>query len=394
MPGAAPRVGAMRDEGGGSESSMSPRGPSRLRARSSRSSAARRLSGALLPDDDAGEACEAPSASARKPGYAAAPGPAVGAAGAGATKVAVAVRCRGLSAKEEAQGGWSCVQVPSGGEMVISRERGKPASAKPFRFDFCYGPDVAQEAVFADVGRGVVESALGGYNASVFAYGQTGSGKTYTMLGGGTAESRGLIPRICDALVQQLEAVNLAGYARRKLEASYLEIYNENCIDLLCSKGGGCTAGAGSDAKSSLRVREHPTTGPYVCDLTQVEVTSLADVERLMAAGSKARTVAATNMNATSSRSHAILTLVFTQTRISEDLLSATDTVSKDQPDRPGRVGAAEAERLGGQAPAGGGQHQPLAAHAGARDPRAERRRERGGLVQLQQEPLVRRQVG
>lgn len=65
----------------------------------------------------------------------------------------------------------------------------------------------------------------------------------------------------------------------------------------------------------NLKVREHPLLGPYVEDLSKLAVTSYEDIHELIDEGNKARTVAATNMNETSSRSHAVFTIFFTQQR-------------------------------------------------------------------------------
>uniref|UniRef100_A0A674K6K4 Kinesin family member 1C n=1 Tax=Terrapene triunguis TaxID=2587831 RepID=A0A674K6K4_9SAUR len=93
----------------------------------------------------------------------------------------------------------------------------------------------------------------------------------------------------------------------------YMEIYCERVRDLLNPKSRG-----------HLRVREHPIMGPYVEDLSKLAVTSFADIADLMDCGNKARTVAATNMNESSSRSHAVFTIVFTQRR--HDYLTDLDT--------------------------------------------------------------------
>uniref|UniRef100_H9GTH2 Kinesin family member 1B n=1 Tax=Anolis carolinensis TaxID=28377 RepID=H9GTH2_ANOCA len=102
------------------------------------------------------------------------------------------------------------------------------------------------------------------------------------------------------------------------LQVSYMEIYCERVRDLLNPKN-----------KGNLRVREHPLLGPYVEDLSKLAVTSYTDIADLMDAGNKARTVAATNMNETSSRSHAVFTIVFTQKKHDPETDLSTEKVSK-----------------------------------------------------------------
>lgn len=93
-----------------------------------------------------------------------------------------------------------------------------------------------------------------------------------------------------------------------------MEIYCERVRDLLNPKN-----------KGNLKVREHPLLGPYVEDLSKLAVTSYEDIHDLIDEGNKARTVAATNMNETSSRSHAVFTIFFTQQR--HDLM--TDLITE-----------------------------------------------------------------
>lgn len=180
----------------------------------------------------------------------------------------------------------------------------------------------SQETVFDCVGRGILDNAFQGYNACIFAYGQTGkihhvwlticayfinllfkfsgSGKSYTMMG--TQESKGIIPRLCDQLFSAI-ANKSTPELMYKVEVSYMEIYNEKVHDLLDPKPN----------KQSLKVREHNVMGPYVDGLSQLAVTSYQDIDNLMTEGNKSRTVAATNMNAESSRSHAVFSVVLTQ---------------------------------------------------------------------------------
>ncbi|KAH8290625.1 hypothetical protein KR054_004633, partial [Drosophila jambulina] len=183
-------------------------------------------------------------------------------------------------------------------------ERKQP---KTFAFDHCFyslNPEddnfASQETVFDCVGRDILDNAFQGYNACIFAYGQTGSGKSYTMMG--SQESKGIIPRLCDKLFSAI-ANKSTPELMYKVEVSYMEIYNEKVHDLLDPKPN----------KQSLKVREHNVMGPYVDGLSQLAVTSYQDIDNLMTEGNKSRTVAATNMNAESSRSHAVFSVVLTQ---------------------------------------------------------------------------------
>ncbi|XP_070494506.1 kinesin-like protein KIF13A isoform X4 [Chironomus tepperi] len=184
-------------------------------------------------------------------------------------------------------------------------ERKQP---KTFAFDHCfYSTDInannfaTQENVFDTIGRDILDNAFQGYNACIFAYGQTGSGKSYTMMG--TLDQKGIIPRLCDSLFASI-AEKQTDELSFKVEVSYMEIYNEKVHDLLDPKPN----------KQSLKVREHNVLGPYVDGLSQLAVASFEDIDNLMGEGNKSRTVAATNMNAESSRSHAVFTIVLTQT--------------------------------------------------------------------------------
>lgn len=119
----------------------------------------------------------------------------------------------------------------------------------------------------------------------------------------GSQDSKGIIPRLCDELFYSISNKQTQDLSY-KVEVSYMEIYNEKVHDLLDPKPN----------KQSLRVREHTSLGPYVDGLSQLAVTSFEDVDNLMTEGNKSRTVAATNMNAESSRSHAVFSVVLTQT--------------------------------------------------------------------------------
>ncbi|MEQ2189261.1 StAR- lipid transfer protein 9 [Goodea atripinnis] len=169
--------------------------------------------------------------------------------------------------------------------------------------------------VFQDLGVSVLAGASEGYNVCLFAYGQTGSGKTYTMMG--TPESIGLTPRICQGLFCPEDSFS-DGQNSSRVEISFLEIYNERVRDLLRGE---------QKKRSSLRVREHPEKGPYVQDLSQHTVTDCKQAIDLLEEGIANRITAATHNHDTSSRSHAIFTIQYTQAILENNLPS--ETVSK-----------------------------------------------------------------
>ncbi|VDO95932.1 unnamed protein product [Heligmosomoides polygyrus] len=158
-----------------------------------------------------------------------------------------------------------------------------------------------QEEVFNSLGSGVLENAFAGYNACIFAYGQTGSGKSYSMMG--TAEQPGIIPRLCNEVFRRIRETTCESL-EYKVEVSYMEIYNERVRDLLDPKKSN---------KHHLKVREHKILGPLVDGLSVLAVDSFEQIASLIEEGNKSRTVAATNMNAESSRSHAVFNITLTQ---------------------------------------------------------------------------------
>ncbi|XP_055760221.1 kinesin-like protein KIF13A isoform X1 [Salvelinus fontinalis] len=230
------------------------------------------------------------------------------------TKVKVAVRVRPMN-RRETELHTKCVVDMEDNQTVLhpppSNNKGENSRKQPkvFAFDHCFWsmdesnmPKYAgQEVVFQCLGEGILENAFQGYNACIFAYGQTGSGKSFSMMG--NKKAPGLIPRLCCSLFERIgrEDSQVLSF---KVEVSYMEIYNEKVRDLLDPKG----------SRQSLKVREHKVLGPYVDGLSQLAVTNFEDIEVLMSEGNKSRTVAATNMNEESSRSHAVFSIIVTQT--------------------------------------------------------------------------------
>ncbi|XP_067448049.1 kinesin-like protein KIF1B isoform X8 [Thunnus thynnus] len=238
--------------------------------------------------------------------------------------VKVAVRVRPFNSRETSKES-KCIIQMQGNTTTILNPKAPKEPAKTFSFDYSYwshttpeDPSFAsQNLVYNDIGKEMLQHAFEGYNVCIFAYGQTGAGKSYTMMGKQEEGQEGIIPMLCEDLFEKIND-NKEEDLSYSVEVAYMEIYCERVRDLLNPKN-----------KGNLRVREHPLLGPYVEDLSKLAVTSYTDIADLMDAGNKARTVAATNMNETSSRSHAVFTIVFTQRRHDSETDLSTEKVSK-----------------------------------------------------------------
>lgn len=158
-----------------------------------------------------------------------------------------------------------------------------------------------QEDVYNCLGEEFLDHNFEGYHTCIFAYGQTGSGKSYTMMG--TPEQPGLIPRTCEDLFQRIES-NESANISYNVRVSYFEVYNEHVRDLFQPR---------TDPPHYLKIRESPTEGPYVKDLTEIQVKNYSDILKYMRMGDSSRTTASTKMNDTSSRSHAVFTIMLKQ---------------------------------------------------------------------------------
>uniref|UniRef100_A0A670YBH9 plus-end-directed kinesin ATPase n=1 Tax=Pseudonaja textilis TaxID=8673 RepID=A0A670YBH9_PSETE len=238
--------------------------------------------------------------------------------------VKVAVRVRPFNSRETSKESKCIIQMQGNSTSILNPKNPKEAP-KSFSFDYSYWSHTSSEdpcfasqnRVYNDIGKEMLLHAFEGYNVCIFAYGQTGAGKSYTMMGKQEENQAGIIPQLCEDLFEKIND-NSNEEMSYSVEVSYMEIYCERVRDLLNPKN-----------KGNLRVREHPLLGPYVEDLSKLAVTSYTDIADLMDAGNKARTVAATNMNETSSRSHAVFTIVFTQKKHDAETNLSTEKVSK-----------------------------------------------------------------
>lgn len=243
------------------------------------------------------------------------------------TSVRVALRIRPQSAAERIDMCRVCTCVTPGHPQVIL---GKD---KAFTFDHVFDIESKQFVIYEQCLRGLVEGCLDGYNATVLAYGQTGSGKTYTMGTGFdiamSPEEEGIIPRAVAHLFE--------GVAKRKQDAKqrneplpdfkvtvqFMELYNEELIDLFDFDNN-------RGRKSNVKIHEDANGNIYTMGVTMKPVNSAQDTLNCLQQGALSRTTASTNMNAQSSRSHAIFAIHVKQQRVVKLCADDDDKPSSD----------------------------------------------------------------
>ena len=231
----------------------------------------------------------------------------------------MAVRVRPFNQREKDLKSKLCVKMRNNTTMIFDGN-GKERS---FTFDYSFwshdgfkiGEDgmilseskkfADQEHVYQKVGKQVLTNALGGYHCCLFAYGQTGSGKSYSMIGYGV--NRGIVPIISEEIFK-IASEKTSESKSFKIEFSMLEIYNEKVQDLMARIEDRPTSG--------LKIRQSKKHGVFVDKLSKHLVKSYEDIEEKMAHGNKNRTIAATQMNASSSRAHTIISIELTQKEI------------------------------------------------------------------------------
>ncbi|RVE61560.1 hypothetical protein OJAV_G00171830 [Oryzias javanicus] len=236
--------------------------------------------------------------------------------GADESTVRVALRIRPQLAKEKIEGCHICTYVMPGEPQVVL---GKD---KAFTFDYVFDMDTQQEAIYTHCTERLIEGCFEGYNATIFAYGQTGSGKTFTMGTGFDVnigeEELGIIPRAVNHLFKGIEERRQAATEQGrpvpefKINAQFLELYNEEVLDLFDST----RELEARRQKSGIKIHEDANGGIYTAGVTTRTVTSAAEMMQCLKLGALSRSTASTQMNVQSSRSHAIFTIHLCQVRV------------------------------------------------------------------------------
>jgi kinesin family member 18/19 len=170
---------------------------------------------------------------------------------------------------------------------------GKRVKDQTFGFDRVFDDNTTQGDVYEATTRGLLDSVLDGYNATVFAYGATGCGKTHTITG--TAQQPGIIFLTMQELFEKI--AERSDEKHTEVSLSYLEIYNETIRDLLVPGG----------SKGGLMLREDANQSVSVAGLSSHHPRDVQQVMDMIVKGNEYRTISPTEANATSSRSHAVL---------------------------------------------------------------------------------------
>ena len=173
-------------------------------------------------------------------------------------------------------------------------------SYKTFSYNASFNPEHSQDDVFAEA-KDLVQSTIDGYNVCIFAYGQTGSGKTFTMYG--TKEQPGIAPRTVSEIWDLIERDRAERGFEFSVKVYMAELYLDGLSDLLRDKDE-------SDKGPKLFVRKDSKGMVFIQNITEVSVNSATETMYTLRQGSKRRHVTGTSMNAESSRSHMIFSIV------------------------------------------------------------------------------------
>ncbi|KAK6128559.1 hypothetical protein DH2020_037703 [Rehmannia glutinosa] len=215
----------------------------------------------------------------------------------------VAVKCRPLTARER---GRDIVRVHNDKEVLVldpdlskdylDRIQNRTKERK-YTFDYAFGPNSSNLDVYKRSVRSTIAGVVQGLNATIFAYGSTGSGKTYTMVG--TRDDPGLMVLSLNTIFDLIEKDHSSD--NFQVTCSYLEVYNEVIYDLLEKSSG------------HLELREDPEQGITVAGLRSIKVNSADRILELLNLGNSRRKTESTEVNETSSRSHAVLEISVTR---------------------------------------------------------------------------------
>ncbi|KAL9234739.1 hypothetical protein vseg_009572 [Gypsophila vaccaria] len=240
--------------------------------------------------------------------------------------VRVAVNVRPLITPELLLGCTHCISlIPFEPQLQIG--------SHAFTFDYVFGNGALPcSLLFDHCVSPLLDGLFKGYNATLLAYGQTGSGKTYTMGTNynlhdssrtATATASGIIPHVMHTLFSRVDSLKSSSVFL--IRVSFIEIFKEEVFDLLdpLAKPSGLS-------RLPIQIRESLHGGITLSGVTEPQVRSMEEMASFLARGSLSRATGSTNMNAHSSRSHAIFTISMEQKKIARCPMESIDDPGDD----------------------------------------------------------------
>ncbi|ORX53097.1 kinesin-domain-containing protein [Hesseltinella vesiculosa] len=239
------------------------------------------------------------------------------------TAVRVGLRVRPLTEKEQLTNCTECVSfIPNEPQILIGTD-------KSFTFDYVFDTVTPQDDVYTSAAKPLLDKFLEGFNATILAYGQTGSGKTYSMgtslENSSNSEYQGIVPRCIAELYKRLEEQQQTSPEfQHQVYVSFLELYNEDLIDLLNPENHQRRNKPGlAPPPVEISIREDIAGNIYWSGVKEEPCSCPEDLLNYLAKGSLCRTTGATDMNTVSSRSHAVFSIILKQHRPdTSDLIS------------------------------------------------------------------------
>jgi hypothetical protein len=186
-----------------------------------------------------------------------------------------------------------------------------------FSFDAVFDENVHTSQVYQDIARPIVKGVASGRHGTIFSYGQTGMGKTFTMQGCGDSSDAGIIQMAAADLFRMIESSS--SQREYVVKAQYFEIYNEEIRDLLPNTTTTCEKMNSLLELPVLSALEDPVTRNVHVNAREEKVNCADDVCHLLSRGNRNRACAVTNLNAQSSRSHAIFRLFLESRELLDD---------------------------------------------------------------------------
>ena len=238
-------------------------------------------------------------------------------------KIRVFARCRPMAVYEKEKKCSQVVSFPDETTISVQSEKG----VKEFVYDQCFGPTSTQEEIFEDT-RNLIQSSLDGYNVCVFAYGQTGSGKTFTMVG--SEEHPGIVRRTISEIFAYMDRNK--NKMKLNVKLYMVELYRDALLDLLRDK---------KQKEQKLEIKKDKKGTVFVKNATIVAVHTAQELLKLFDSANSNRKTASTKMNAASSRSHLVFSLILENTNLATKKtnvgkISLVDLAGSERADKTG----------------------------------------------------------